>query len=271
MVGIRRLFGGHVVAGAHHLARAGQAVLVGFVGQSGDACQAHVEDLDRAFLVQQQVAGLDVAVDDVAFVGILEPAGGLQDVLDGLRHRQRSLLLDQGRQVLALHVFHDQVMDAPMLAGVVGLHDVGMIEFRGGFHLAVETLDGIDRSDFFSGDHLHRHQSLHAAVFGLEDHAHSALAQFVQDKVVAEDQPLGLALIDQLGLILGQLALANKGLGELLAILGPLFGRKALLEGSDLRGGHQPAPGELLGELLQADGHGFVSGGPEGDYHTTES
>ena len=85
VVGVQGLLGSHVVAGAHHLARAGQAIPVGVVRQSGDARQAHVEDLHRAFLVQQQVAGLDVAVDNLVLVGILEPSGGLDDVIHRLR------------------------------------------------------------------------------------------------------------------------------------------------------------------------------------------
>ena len=74
------------------------------------------------------------------------------------------------------------------------------------------------------GDHLHRHEALHPPVLGLEDHAHAPLAQLVQHDIFAEDQPLGLALVDGLGLILGELALLDEDLGELLDVLGPLVG-----------------------------------------------
>ena len=40
MVGVHRLLGSHVVAGAHHLAAGGQPVLVLLVRQSRDPCQA---------------------------------------------------------------------------------------------------------------------------------------------------------------------------------------------------------------------------------------
>ena len=65
-------------------------------------------------------------MDDALLVGVLQPPGGLEDALHGLRHRQRALLLDDGGQVLALDVLHHQVMDALVLAGIVGRDDVGM-------------------------------------------------------------------------------------------------------------------------------------------------
>ena len=63
---------------------------------------------------------------------------------------------------------------------------LGWFELGGRFHLAVEAFDGIGRSDFPSGDHLHRHQPFHPPVLGLVDHAHATLAQLLQQDVFAK-------------------------------------------------------------------------------------
>ena len=63
---------------------------------------------------------------------------------------------------------------------------LGWFELGGGFHLAVEAFDGIGRSDFPLGDHLHRHQSFHPPVLGFVDHAHATLAQLFQQDVFAK-------------------------------------------------------------------------------------
>ena len=91
--------------------------------------------------------------------------------------------------------------------------------------------------------------------WAFKHHAHAAFAQLVQHDVFAEDQPLGLALVDGLGLVLGQLAVLDEGLGELLDILGPLVGREAVLERGDFGRRHQPALGQPLDELLDRDRH----------------
>ena len=84
-VAVQSLLGRHVVAGAHHLAGRCKPLRAahGRFGP-GDAGQAHVEDLDRPFFVQQQIARLDVAVDDAFAVGILQSASRLEDALDRL-------------------------------------------------------------------------------------------------------------------------------------------------------------------------------------------
>ena len=77
-----RLLGRDVVGRAQHAAVGGQALLV---ERAGDA---EVRDLGRALLVDEDVLGLDVAVDDAAVVGGAERAGDLDRVGDAPRHRQ---------------------------------------------------------------------------------------------------------------------------------------------------------------------------------------
>ena len=47
----------------------------------GEAGQAQVEHLDHALRVDQQVGGLDVAVDQAGLVGVLQAVGRLADVV----------------------------------------------------------------------------------------------------------------------------------------------------------------------------------------------
>ena len=91
--------------------------------------------------------------------------------------------------------------------------------------------------------------------WAFKHHAHAACAQLVQDDVLAEDQPLGLALVDRLDLVLGQLAVLDEGLGELLDILGPLVGREAVLERGDFSRRHEAALRQPLDKLLDGDRH----------------
>ena len=142
-----------------------------------------------------------------------------------------------------------------MLAGVVGGDDVGVFQLGRRFHFAVEPLDGPGLLHGRGREDLDGHQAFHPAVLGLEDHAHPAFADLVQHRVFAEDQPLDLALVDRLDLVLGQLAVLDEGLGELLNIFGPFVGREAVLERGDFRRRHQAALAQSLDKLLDRDRH----------------
>jgi hypothetical protein len=80
-----RLLGRDVVGRAEHAAVGGQALVV---ERAGDA---EVGDLGRALLVDQDVLGLDVAVDDAARVRGAERARDLDRVGDRLVDRQRPM------------------------------------------------------------------------------------------------------------------------------------------------------------------------------------
>src|SRR5690606_32290582 len=98
------LLGGDVGGGAHD--RAGGGEVPGGAG-AGDAEVG--EDGLAVAGAHQDVAGLDVAVDDAVVVGVLEGFGDRGDDRHQLVGGQGTALGDQVRQGTALDVLHDQV------------------------------------------------------------------------------------------------------------------------------------------------------------------
>ena len=75
----QRLLRGHVPQRAEQVAAHRQA------GVGAEPGQAEVADVDLAGAVQEQVAGLHVAVDDAERVGVLQGVGGVGDQLGDRR------------------------------------------------------------------------------------------------------------------------------------------------------------------------------------------
>ena len=137
---------------------------------------------------------------------------------------------------------------------------LGCIELGGGLDLAIEALDGVLVLHRRGRQHLDGHQPLHPPMLGLEHHAHAAGAELVEHDVLAEHQVLMLARVDDRGLVLGELALADEQLGQCLAIGGPLLGRQAVANRRDLGRRHQAGLAEVIDELLHRERH---AAGPE--------
>ena len=92
--------------------------------------QAEVEELHLAAPGEDQVRGLEVAVNHVELMDLLEAERGLPDHLAGHVHRQGTMLLHEPRQVGPLDELHDQVMLPLGLARVLGVDDVRVLELR---------------------------------------------------------------------------------------------------------------------------------------------
>ena len=73
------------------------------------AGQAEVGDAQPAVLAEQQVGGLDVAVDEAAAVGVVEAAGRLEADEQRLRRRQLPAAVEHRAQAAAAEVLEHEV------------------------------------------------------------------------------------------------------------------------------------------------------------------
>ncbi len=181
-----QLLGRHVGDGADGAAGVGQA------GLAGDLGQAEVGDADRAVGGEEDVGGLDVAVDDAAGVGSGEAVGGLGDDRQGLGWRERTAA-DPGAQALAAAEGHgDEHAAVLALADVVDRADVGAVEGRGGPGFVDEALAGLGVVGELGREELEGHGAPELEVVGLVDDAHGAAADLSEDAVFAAgDQGAG--------------------------------------------------------------------------------
>ena len=114
------LFGGRVVRRAQVPLRLGQRSTGGEVPDEPEVGEVGAPAIPG----QQDVARLDVAVDQAGPVGDVERIGHLAHDRSHCLHRKDALLVDPGLEVAALDESHGDVQVALVLAGVVDRDDV---------------------------------------------------------------------------------------------------------------------------------------------------
>src|SRR5580704_305944 len=124
---------------------------------------------------------------------MLQAQSRLPNYCTSLLYWQRSLLLDDLPEVLALDVLHRQEVRSVGLVGVVRLDDVRVIELSGGMDFALKPLGSLGTIQPFLANDLQGDEPTHRGMPRLEHRAHAAFAQPFEDDVVAEPQLGGLA------------------------------------------------------------------------------
>ena len=127
-------------------------------------------------VVQQDVLGLDVAVDDAVAVGVVERGGHFHRDPDRVVHRQLLLAADPVADRLALDIRHHVEEEAVGLPAVEERQDVRMLEVRGRRDLGKEPLGADDRRQL-GPEHLDRHAPVVPDVLRQVDGGHAALAE----------------------------------------------------------------------------------------------
>ena len=248
------------------------------VGRVDDPGQAQVEHPDGPGVVEHEVARLDVAVDDPLGMRGLQPAGRLDQAVDRLVDRHRPALADDAVEVASLDVFHDQEMDAAVLVGVLRGDEVGVLEPAGGLDLAAEPHHAPAVARERRREDLQGADPPQPAMPRLEDHAHAALAELVEDEVVADQQAAALLLVDRGRLVGRQLAGLDQGARQAQHPFGGIGGEGRELIGVDQADldersekssrptaspGAGPAPPSLVVWALTPPGAGMASSNPQ--------
>jgi hypothetical protein len=135
---------------------------------------------------EQDVGGLDVAVNQAGGVGDVERRGDLGDDRPRARGGQRAVVLEERVQVAAGDVAHDDVQRPVLLARRVDRHDVGVVDRRRHPRLAREALAKLGVAGAFGGDDLQRDRPLQVELDGAVDDAHAAAGDDALDAAAAK-------------------------------------------------------------------------------------
>ena len=148
-------------------------------------------------LVDQDVLGLDVAVDDVLLVDVVQRLGDLEHDLARLADAEPLLAEQHAVERLALdELHHHEHADLLVLAEVDDGRDARVAHRRGEPRLAIEQLARLVGLGDLVRDDLQRERARQVGVGDLVDLAHPALADALDDLVAAADQRRVLRGVD---------------------------------------------------------------------------
>ena len=136
----------------------------------------------RLALEQENVLGLDVAVDDAVAVGVVERARDLPGDRQRLVQAELVLAVELVAERLAPDVREDVVEEAFFGARVDQGEDVRVVEPGGDLDLGQEPLDAEDRAEL-GAEHLERDFAVVLEIGGEEDGGHAAGAELALDPV----------------------------------------------------------------------------------------
>ena len=172
------LLGAHVLRRAETQAGLRHALTAGSLHGERDAEVGH----QRVSALQQDVLGLDVAVDHAESVRMLQRVGHLARDQQCLVHSELAIPLEPRAQRLARHQRHHVVEQPVDLARVQQRQDVRVLEPCGGANLGQEPLAAERRTEV-GVQHLDRDVTLVTQVVGEVDRGHAALAEFTAHAV----------------------------------------------------------------------------------------
>ncbi len=158
-------------------------------GRQGLLAEAEIGQVDvvRAVAgVEQEVARLDVAVDQAARMGGVQRGGHLGDDAHRTRHWQRAGLVDERPDVASLDVAHRDEQDAGRLAGPEDRDDVRVVDRRRGPRLPDEPLPETLVAGQVGGQDLERDRTVQPRVLSTVDDRHPAPADLLVEAIARD-------------------------------------------------------------------------------------
>ena len=174
------LLGGHELRRPQHASRPGQPPA------AEEARDAEVGELQHPSLGQQEIAGLDVAMDYAAVVGVPQgPRDGNAELghLPPGKHAAAAKLLLQAAAGHELHRVEDLLL---VLAKAEDLHDVRMVELSQRLDLGLETVAEVGLLGHVGGQQLDGGGLARRVIDPHVDRAHAATADSADDSVRAK-------------------------------------------------------------------------------------
>ncbi len=152
---------------------------------AGPLGQAEIADLRVSIPVQQDIAGLQVPVDDPLLVRVRHGDGHVQHQLGRPPARQRAVL-DPAREAPPLDVAHREERLALVLPDLEDGHDSVMVELGGRLGLLAEPPELLVRCQGAGQDHLQRDRAPQALLPRQVHHTHTAAGDLLDHLVIAE-------------------------------------------------------------------------------------
>ena len=125
-------------------------------------------------------------MNDAAAVRVSQAIAGLHDVSQLFYDGDFPVAGDDLIERLAVEELHHQIGIALMIAQVIDDDDVGVLQHAGGFGLTVEALEQVGILGKAAGHHLDGDDALDEVIHRLVHDAHAALAQNLNDVVLAD-------------------------------------------------------------------------------------
>jgi hypothetical protein len=175
------LLGRHVQRGPGDVAGPRQAHVVRRPGEA-EVRELHAPDA----VLQQDVARLDVAVDQPLRVRGRQPLRRLQADAEHLHHLDRAAPLEALVKRLPADVIHHKVGDGAVVRDGVDGDDVLVADGGRGLGLPDEAPPGGVAGRQVRGRHLDGHDPAQLFVEGAEDDAHAAPSQHLPDVIVVQ-------------------------------------------------------------------------------------
>ncbi len=191
------MFRGHIRDGAYCRTRTGKKKVVGggligsvaradcFADAPGGSLlgQSKIENFCLAAGGDENIRGLDVAVNDAASMGRIKRIGNLRaEIEQGIGGHGPAA--DAFTERLTFEDLHDQIGAPIVLAHVVNRANGRMIQRRGGTSLALEPLESRRIAREFHGKKFERDLTTQTRVFRAKDLSHAATAERIEDAVV---------------------------------------------------------------------------------------
>ena len=171
--------------GAHVRRRAHQGAALGLARPLGGLGDAEVGDDGVAVLVDQDVRGLDVAMDHAGAVGVGQSRRDLPQDRAHDGQREPAGPLDHLIERAAAHVPHHEVVQPLAVAHRVDRHDVRVVQPGDGDRLLAEALGHPVAQQHRGRHHLDRDLTVEREIVGQEDRCHSASSELGPDLELA--------------------------------------------------------------------------------------